>query len=269
MVQLRSGQGQGGPLLQGPDPQPPRSPTGSSLSSLSAERRQGSDGEEGSSTEEDISNQLGEQLNRDSGSYHAETPSSSVPESLRSTPRRHHTSLVPGTPDDQENREGQPSRIGASHQLSYRGVPSIAETMEPIPSRNPGEALHDIKKKFSQLEEEKELAVWSKKLADMEAEKAAGFPTSRNPEVEAADETITQKILRESKLALPLVEVYSGQTYGHYQSYIRSCEHVFDTRPTTYRLDIDRLLYRVGVLRGTPSTTRYRYIEVGDCQFLV
>lgn len=61
---------------------------------------------------------------------------------------------------------------------------------------------------------------------------------------------------------MPIVEVYSGQTYGHYQSYVRSCEHVFDTRPTTYRLDTARVLYGVGVLRGTPSTTWYRYAEV-------
>lgn len=62
-------------------------------------------------------------------------------------------------------------------QLSYWGVSGIAETMPPIQSRNPGQALRDMKKEFSELEEEKELAVWSKKLADMEAEKAAGFFT--------------------------------------------------------------------------------------------
>ena len=106
------------------------------------------------------------------------------------------------------------------------------------------------------------MAVWSKKLADIEAEGAASFSTSGNLRLEAANETVIQKILRESKLALPFVEVYSGQTYGHYQSFIRSFEHVFDTRPTNYRLDADRVLYGVRVLRGTPSTTWYRYAEV-------
>lgn len=51
-------------------------------------------------------------------------------------------------------------------QLSYWGVSGIAERMPPIQSRNPGQALRDMKKEFSELEEEKELAVWSKKLAD-------------------------------------------------------------------------------------------------------
>lgn len=62
-----------------------------------------------------------------------------------------------------------------------------------------------------------------KEAGRLEAEKAAGILTSRNPEVEAENETIAQIIQRESKLALLIVNVYSGQTYGHYQSYIRSC----------------------------------------------
>ena len=56
--------------------------------------------------------------------------------------------------------------------------------------------------------------------------------------------------------------MHSGQSYGHYQSYIRFCEHVFDTRPIKYRLDSAQILYWVEVLRGTPSTTWYRYSEV-------
>lgn len=131
-----------------------------------------------------------------------------------------------------------------------------------IEGGTPRQTLLDIKKKFAKLEGKKELAVWLKMLADMEAEKAAGFFTSRNPAVEAENKTIAQKIHRKSKLALPIVKVYSGQTYGHYQSYIRSCEHVFDTRPTTYRTDTAGVLYGVGALRGTRSTTWYRYAEV-------
>lgn len=262
MVQLRSGPG--GPNLESPEPQPsvPRSPIDSPLSSLSAERSQGSDGEEESTTEGGLVNQRSRGSNRDSESYREEPPVPSVPELLRSTPRAYSRSFDLGTPDGQGSGESWFSRRGAPHRLSYRGVSTIAETIDPIQSRNPEEALRDLKKKFSELEKERELAVWSKKLADIEAEKAAGFVTSGDPEGEAANETMIQKILRESKLALPFVEVYSGQTYGHYQSYIRSCEHVFDTRPTTYRLDTDRVLYGVGVLRGTPSTTWYRYAEV-------
>lgn len=33
-------------------------------------------------------------------------------------------------------------------------------------------------------------------------------------------------------------------------------------RPTNYRLDTERVLYGIGVLRGIPSTTWYRYAEV-------
>ncbi len=105
--------------------------------------------------------------------------------------------------------------------------------MRLIQSKSPRKAIRDVKKKFLEIEEEKKLAIWSKKLTDIKAEEAAGFSTSENPRMEAASETVIQKILQESKLALPFVEVYSWETNSHYQSYIYSCEHVFDTRPTT------------------------------------
>lgn len=240
------------------------------MTSLSAERNQGSEEEAESSTEEEIPDQLNRHSSGGSESYRAETPRRSVPESSSFNPRRRHTSLTPaaiddhalGEPYDLERRASQTSCRQVSHQLSYRSISNIAETREPIQGVTPRQALRDMNKKFAELEEEKELAVWSQKLADMEAKKAAGFSTFKNSEVEAENETIAQKIHRKSKLALPIVEVYSGQTYGHYQSYVRSCEYVFDTRPTTYRLDTACVLYGVGVLRGTPSTTWYRYAEV-------
>lgn len=55
---------------------------------------------------------------------------------------------------------------------------------------------------------------------------------------------------------------YLEQTYGHYQSYVCSCKHVFDTRPITYWLNIACVLYRVRVLRDTPSTIWYQYTEI-------
>ncbi len=221
MVQLRSGLG--GARLQSPDPQPPvpRSSIGSSLSSLSAEPSQGSDREEESSTEGGLANQLNRGPNRDNESYGEVTPGSSASESLRSTPRNHSRSLGLAASDDQRDIGSQLSRRRALHRHSYQGVSTIAETIEPIESKNPKETLRDVKKKFLEIEEESELAVWSKKLADIEAERAAGFSTSGNLRVEAANETAIKKILRESKLALPFVEVYSRQTYAHYQSFIR------------------------------------------------
>ncbi len=262
MVQLRSGLG--GTRLQSPDPQPPapRSSIVSSLSSLSAGPSQWSDGEEEISTGGGLAIKLSRGPNRDSESYGEETPGPSVSESLRSNSRNHSRSLGLATPDDQRDVESQFSHRRASHYLSYRGVSTIAETIEPIQSKNLREALRDVKKKFLEIEEERELTIWSKKLADIEVERAVSFSTSGNLRLETANETVIQKILREAKFALSFGEVYSRQTYGHYQSFIRSCEHVFDMRPTTYRLDADRVLYRVGVLRSIPSTTWYRYSDV-------
>ena len=144
MVQLRSGLG--GVRLQSPDPQLPipRSSIGFSLLSLSAEPSQGSDGEEESSTEGGLANQLNRGPNKDSQSYGEETPGPSASESLRSTPRNHSRSFGLATSDDQRDVESQLSRRRASHRFSYRGVSTIAETIEPIQSKNPREALRDV-----------------------------------------------------------------------------------------------------------------------------
>ncbi len=72
-----------------------------------------------------------------------------------------------------EMSDSQFSCRQAPYRPSYRGVSTIAEIIEPIQSKNLREALRDVKKKFFEIEEEKELAAWSKKLADIEAEGAA------------------------------------------------------------------------------------------------
>lgn len=154
------------------------------------------------SAKEQIPGQLNRHLSGDIESYRVETPRYLIPKFLSLTLRRQYTSLTPAEIDDNalnspyslEMRTSQTSYRQASHQLSYRSVSNIAKIREPIQSVTPKQALQDMKKKFAKLEEEKELAVWAKKLADMEAKKAAGFSTSRNPEVKAKNETIAQKI---------------------------------------------------------------------------
>lgn len=213
MVQLRSGQGQGVPHHQEPDPEPPRLPTSSLLALLSAEDSQEFEEEIESSTETETSNQLGRRSNQDSKYYHIETPTFSLPNPACSTPRPEHTSLAPGIPknafSDLAVRGRQINREQVSRRPSYQGVSSMTENSGLTESRCPGQALRDMKKRFAKLKEEKELALWSRKLADTEVEKAAGLFTSRNSEIETEKETIAQKIHCESKLALLVLEVYS------------------------------------------------------------
>lgn len=91
----------------------------------------------------------------------------------------------------------------------------------------------------------------------MEAEKAAGFPDSQGPVLTESPEEalIRRQIIQESNLTVPLVRAYSCANYAAYQSFIRACEHVFRTRPVIYRKDVYKVLYRIGALEGTPSTT--------------
>ena len=85
----------------------------------------------------------------------------------------------------------------------------------------------------------------TRKLNAIKREKAAGFselPTITTEE-NVYDVLIRRKIIKELKLLVPSVKLYMGHLYSQLQTYIRGCQHVFNTRPTTYRKDFDRVLF--------------------------
>lgn len=136
-------------------------------------------------------------------------------ELLYLTLRVHNKSFNLGTLNGQGGKKSWFNCKKALHCLSYWSVSIIAEIISLIQSKNLKKTFCNLKKKFSELEKAKKLAVQSKKLADIKAKKAAGFVISRNPEKEATNEPIIQKISRKSKFALLFVEVYSRQTYSY------------------------------------------------------
>lgn len=141
---------------------------------------------------------------------------------------------------------------------SRRKFSTLSRTLEDIGNENPREGLQDV------LEEKKELGLLCRKLSDMEAEKAAGFPSTntRHTGGEPSEGSRNRRsICQESRLAVPVAKTYSGLNYAHYQSLIRSCGHLFCTRPITYRRDVHKILYGIGLLEGSPSTSWYRYEE--------
>ncbi len=123
--------------------------------------------------------------------------------------------------------------------------------------------MREIRKRLAGLEKEKELISITRKLNEIEAEKAARFPLNHSPILsESLEEAlIRRQIIQESKLTVPVVRAYSALNYGQYQSFIRACEHTFCTRPVTYRKDDDKVLYDIRALEGTQSTTWYRHEE--------
>lgn len=72
---------------------------------------------------------------------------------------------------------------------------------------------------------------------------------------------IYQEIIQESRLTVPITKTYSGLNYTEYLTFVRACEHVFCTRPTTYRKDTDKVLSEIGALEEAPSITWYHYKE--------
>lgn len=173
-----------------------------------------------------------------------------------------------GAPGD--NGSGSSTPTEESHSMRNRITRSprrsfsrLSRTVGGIRDDNPNETVQDARRRVASLEKEKELVLLNRKLAELEAEKAAGFPTNASLVNEKTLEElhIRQIIIQESKLTVPFVKPYSGLNYAQYQTFVRACEHVFRTRPTTYRKEVDKVLYGIGALEGTPSTTWYRYEE--------
>lgn len=64
-----------------------------------------------------------------------------------------------------------------------------------------------------------------------------------------------RNICQESRMAIAVAKPCYCLNYAQYQSFVRSCEHLFCTRLcTTYRKDFHKILYRIALLEEIPST---------------
>lgn len=196
-------------------------------------------------------------------SWSAPTPSSGRSNRPKGQGHSKGISGASGAPrDDRSNSsiltDGSHVTHSRDNSSSRRSFSRLLRTSEDIGNENAGEGLEDV------LEEEKELVLLRRKLSELEAEKVAGFPPTNASHTggETSEQSRTHRnICQESRLAVPVAKPYSGLDYAHYQSFVRSCEHLFCTRPTTYRRDVHKVLYGIGLLEGTPSTSWYRYEE--------
>ena len=142
-------------------------------------------------------------------------------------------------------------------QSPCRSFSRLSRTLGGIGDDNPNKIIQDVRRRVASLGKEKELALLNRKLAELQAEKAARFPTNSSlvNEKTLGESHIRQIIIQESKLTVPFVKPYSGLNYAQYQTFVREFEYVFRTRPTTYRKEVDKVLYGIGALEGTPFTT--------------
>lgn len=198
-------------------------------------------------------------------SLSAPTPSSGRSNRPKGQGHRKGISGTPSAPGDDRSDSSIPtdkSHVTCSrdNRSSRRSFSRLSRTLKDIGNENPDQSVQDI------LEEEKELVLLRRKLSEMEAEKAAGFPPP-NASHTGAGETPEEShhtrwnIFQESRLVVPVGKPYSGLNYAQYQSFVRSCEHLFCTRPTTYRREVHKVLYGIGLLEGGPSTSWYRHEE--------
>ena len=152
------------------------------------------------------------------------------------------------------NRISQPPRRSFSRQ---------SRTLGGIRDDNLNKTIQDERRRVSSLEKEKELALLNWKLAELKVEKTAGFPTNTSlvNGKTLEESNIRHIIIQVSKLTIPFIKPYSDLNYAQYQTFVRECEYVFRTRHTTYRKEVEKVLYGIGELEGTLSTTWYRYKE--------
>lgn len=91
-----------------------------------------------------------------------------------------HGSSSPGDSSDGTTTAERPlssARSGtpSSHITAWRNEISFSRIANRLRNENPGESLREIRKRLASLEKEKELVSLTRKLNEMEAEKAAGF----------------------------------------------------------------------------------------------
>ncbi|KAI9881949.1 MAG: hypothetical protein M1823_006337, partial [Watsoniomyces obsoletus] len=72
----------------------------------------------------------------------------------------------------------------------------------------------------------------------------------------------------ESKYAIPSPETFAGGSIADFRRFERSCEIVFDTRPTHYEDNRRKILFARGYLRGSPSDAWAR-LQASDKQPIV
>lgn len=198
-------------------------------------------------------------------SWSAPTPSIGRSNRPKGQGHRKGISGAPGAPGDGRSdssipTEGSHVTRNRDNRSPRRSFSTLTRTLEDIGNENPDESVQGV------LEEEKELVQLRRKLSDMEAEKAAGFPPTNESHTGAGETSeeshhTRRNICQESRMAVPVAKPYSGLNYAQYQSFVRSCEHLFCTRPTTYRRDVHKVLYGIGLLEGSPYTSWYRYEE--------
>lgn len=95
---------------------------------------------------------------------------------------------------------------------------SFSRTANCLRNENPGEALREIRKYLATLNKEKELVLLTRKLNEIEAEKAAEFPLSHTSILLKSPKKmlIRRQIIQESKFIMPLVKAYSDSNYSAY-----------------------------------------------------
>ena len=85
---------------------------------------------------------------------------------------RHGSSSPGDSSDDTPNTE----RSGSS----ARSRTSFSRIADQLRNENPGESLREIRKRLASLEKEKKLVLLTRKLNEIKAEKAAGFPDTQS-----------------------------------------------------------------------------------------
>ncbi|KAI9882766.1 MAG: hypothetical protein M1823_005491, partial [Watsoniomyces obsoletus] len=85
---------------------------------------------------------------------------------------------------------------------------------------------------------------------------------ARRPRSDSDDPPVDREHKRrmdiESKYAIPSPETFAGGSIADFRRFERSCEIVFDTRPTHYEDDQRKILFARGYLRGAPSDAEAR-----------
>ena len=123
-------------------------------------------------------------------------------------------------------------------------------------------SVNSLKLRYAELLAEKEKALLQQKIADLEIEKIMGWQpdpaTSQQTIAEAEERVLLARekaaAERERLIKVAMPSRYKGLNKREYDTFVRTCDNVFDTQPTIYQLELSKTQFVQSLLDGDPAS---------------
>ena len=167
--------------------------------------------------------------------------------------------FVPETPPEPPQGQPEPNPAGEDAHMEdvlsvHAETPpaSVHEDEGPIEGPPPAAVLWGMKAQIdaeiARLCASKDLANARIELTRLRDQKSKGYPAGDD----IGSESFKQRLTLERAKSVRDPDTYSGQSTRPLEDFIKQVDLVFETKPLTYRLELDKCVYTAAHLAGTP-----------------